>query len=181
MDLMCFEIINSSWHITHEPFFDPLQDKRWVADFLKKWGLENHGPVESSHLDRLAALRSFLTAAAQELLSGAVLSEKHISEMNRYLALDPYYHVLQFEADRYALHKEPTTTGWHVVEGRIVHSFAQLIDRFDLKRIKLCENPECRWIFYDASKNASRCWCGNTCASLIKVRRFRSRQKENRV
>ena len=49
------------------------------------------------------------------------------------------------------------------------------------QRLKAC--PDCRWIFYDNTRNASKRWClmtagsptGRSCGSIAKVRAFRQR------
>ncbi|MBC3984310.1 CGNR zinc finger domain-containing protein [Streptomyces sp. AC536] len=49
------------------------------------------------------------------------------------------------------------------------------------KRLRSC--PDCKWVFYDQSRNNSRTWCsmyagstGRACGSIAKVRRARGRQ-----
>jgi hypothetical protein len=50
------------------------------------------------------------------------------------------------------------------------------------KRLKSC--PDCRWVFYDNTRNASKRWClmyaggpdGRACGTIAKVRRYRDRQ-----
>jgi CGNR zinc finger len=50
------------------------------------------------------------------------------------------------------------------------------------KRLKAC--PDCKWIFYDNTRNGSKRWClmyaggpdGRACGTIAKVRRYRSRQ-----
>jgi predicted RNA-binding Zn ribbon-like protein len=45
------------------------------------------------------------------------------------------------------------------------------------QRLKACANEECRWIFYDASKNRSGSWCiMEICGSRAKMRSYRERQ-----
>lgn len=45
------------------------------------------------------------------------------------------------------------------------------------QRLKACANEECRWIFYDASKNRSGSWCiMEICGSRHKMRSYRERQ-----
>jgi predicted RNA-binding Zn ribbon-like protein len=52
-------------------------------------------------------------------------------------------------------------------------------------RLKAC--PDCHWVFYDRSKNASKRWClmtsggssGRSCGTIDKVRRFRQRQRSS--
>ena len=51
--------------------------------------------------------------------------------------------------------------------------------------VRLKECPDCRWVFYDHTKNRNKVWClmvaggpqGRSCGSISKVRRFRERQK----
>jgi predicted RNA-binding Zn ribbon-like protein len=50
------------------------------------------------------------------------------------------------------------------------------------KRVKAC--PDCRWVFYDSTRNGSKRWClmyaggpgGRACGTIAKVRRYRDRQ-----
>jgi predicted RNA-binding Zn ribbon-like protein len=50
-------------------------------------------------------------------------------------------------------------------------------------RLKSC--PDCRWVFYDHTRNAGKRWClmtaggpdGRSCGSIAKVRAFRNRQR----
>jgi predicted RNA-binding Zn ribbon-like protein len=49
-------------------------------------------------------------------------------------------------------------------------------------RLKICRNPECRWAFYDRSRNHSRVWCEmKECGNKMKARRFRQRSREEGV
>ncbi len=46
------------------------------------------------------------------------------------------------------------------------------------ERLKVCAADECRWVFYDASKNRSGTWCSmKTCGNRAKVHRHRARQR----
>ena len=53
-------------------------------------------------------------------------------------------------------------------------------------RLKAC--PDCRWVFYDHSRNASKRWClmtaggagGRSCGSIAKVRAHRERHRATR-
>jgi len=45
-------------------------------------------------------------------------------------------------------------------------------------RLKLCKNPQCRWAFYDRSKNRSGSWCTmSVCGNRSKARSFRMRRR----
>ena len=48
-------------------------------------------------------------------------------------------------------------------------------------RLKACANEECRWAFYDASKNRSGRWCTmQVCGARHKMRDYRKRKSEAR-
>jgi predicted RNA-binding Zn ribbon-like protein len=60
----------------------------------------------------------------------------------------------------------------------IVHN-AQLTGTWP--RLKLCENPECSWAFYDSSRNRSGSWCRmGECGNRLKNRAYRARQRSRR-
>ncbi|MET8824360.1 CGNR zinc finger domain-containing protein [Streptomyces sp. NPDC004610] len=45
-------------------------------------------------------------------------------------------------------------------------------------RLKSCDNPECRWLFYDESRNRTARWCSmRGCGSIVKARRYRDKQR----
>ena len=47
-----------------------------------------------------------------------------------------------------------------------------------LDRLKMCAAEECRWVFFERSKPATRRWCMSTlCGNRIKTRAYRERQR----
>ena len=47
----------------------------------------------------------------------------------------------------------------------------------ELSRVKICPADDCRWAFYDSSRNGSRQWCSMAvCGNLAKERAHRARQ-----
>jgi CGNR zinc finger/Putative stress-induced transcription regulator len=43
-------------------------------------------------------------------------------------------------------------------------------------RMKICRSPDCRWAYYDHSRNRSRAWCSMAaCGNRAKARAFRTR------
>ena len=47
------------------------------------------------------------------------------------------------------------------------------------QRLKACADDECRWAFYDHSKNRSGRWCSmSTCGNQQKARSYRERRRE---
>jgi predicted RNA-binding Zn ribbon-like protein len=43
--------------------------------------------------------------------------------------------------------------------------------------MRVCANPDCRWVFYDRSRNQQGHWCDMAvCGNRLKNRRLRARQ-----
>lgn len=80
----------------------------------------------------------------------------------------------------YRLRLGPARTGLEAVLSDIAASFAEVLVEGDPSRIKICEDPDCKWVFYDHSRNRTRRWCegASACGNLLKVRRFRERKKK---
>jgi predicted RNA-binding Zn ribbon-like protein len=46
------------------------------------------------------------------------------------------------------------------------------------ERLKICDADDCRWAYYDRSKNASGTWCSmSDCGNRAKARAYRARRK----
>lgn len=60
----------------------------------------------------------------------------------------------------------------------IIHSAAALLLSEKIKRVKLCADPSCGWLFLDNSRNRSRRWCDmKNCGNRAKARRYYQQQK----
>ncbi|WP_262848380.1 CGNR zinc finger domain-containing protein [Mumia quercus] len=64
------------------------------------------------------------------------------------------------------------------VSAEIAAAAAQLALAGRLDRVKICPADDCRWAFYDRSKNHSRQWCSmEVCGNRAKVRQHRERSR----
>lgn len=60
--------------------------------------------------------------------------------------------------------------------GAIAAAVAHLAAEQRWDRVKICAADDCRWAFYDASRNQSRQWCSmRVCGNRAKVRKHRDR------
>ncbi len=59
----------------------------------------------------------------------------------------------------------------------IVSDFVHTVLDRDIHRIRICDNPDCRWVFYDDTRSRTKRYCEDkTCGNLMKVRRFRAKK-----
>jgi predicted RNA-binding Zn ribbon-like protein len=115
----------------------------------------------------------------EDFMTGKKINENNMRSLNSILESSPSISRLEAKGKAYSLRQIPIERGLSVILAEIAASFAEVIAQGDSKRIKICENRDCLWIFYDESKNRSRKWCegGTGCGNLMKVRRFRVREK----
>lgn len=61
---------------------------------------------------------------------------------------------------------------------RLAESIARELIQGDTARLRVCENPQCRWVFKDTSRTGKRKWCSmRSCGNRAKVARHRARRK----
>ncbi len=57
-------------------------------------------------------------------------------------------------------------------------STARLLLSDQMRLLRACEKPDCRWLFLDTSKNRTRRWCDmKICGNRMKARRFKAQHK----
>lgn len=67
--------------------------------------------------------------------------------------------------------------------GDVLRHVLDAVDAGSWTRLKAC--PDCRWVFYDNTRNGRKRWClmnagaasGRGCGNIAKVRRYRARQR----
>jgi predicted RNA-binding Zn ribbon-like protein len=60
--------------------------------------------------------------------------------------------------------------------GAVLAAAVRLVDAGAWHRLKLCPADDCRWAFFDRSRNRSRTWCAmEVCGNRAKARSFRRR------
>ena len=133
------------------------------------------GVPDASTLATFHELRTLMQRVVQAVLQQQTPSVQDIVLLNSYLDKNPSKFELTNIRENFQLHQVSLISGWEEVLGEVAISFANLLSRYDLSRIKQCENPDCRWVYYDESANQSRRWCEDACANLMHVRRFRAK------
>jgi hypothetical protein len=73
---------------------------------------------------------------------------------------------------------EPEAAGVDGALGRLLALVTAAIEDGTWRRLKVCPADDCRWAFYDESRNRSATWCDmKVCGNRAKVRGFRERTR----
>jgi predicted RNA-binding Zn ribbon-like protein len=75
---------------------------------------------------------------------------------------------------------EPVGDGVDVVLGRLLAIVVEAQAAGTWSRMKACLADDCRWAFYDGSRNRSRTWCSmSVCGNRAKARSYRARARHD--
>lgn len=179
MEFLCLDVMNShkvDWRSAKNRR-DMLDDEAWLSDLLEKWQLTVSSRIDDVSLNLLKTLRDNMNAFV-EAMNRKEKPQAQLAYINNILMSVASSVQLTDRENRYGLADVYNAESWQLAIWHIAHSFAQLITDYDATRIKICDNCDCGWTFYDESKNKSRRWCDSkVCGNIMKVREFRARHK----
>lgn len=183
MESLYIDFLNSDWRDWRGSGRreDRLRKTEWLESFLADWGLQVPLPLAANEaqIEALVDLRTTMRRMVETIVHGEDITSEDLAQLNRVMAMAPSHPRLELQENVFRLEQVNDTSGWNLVMARIVESFADLLVYQDVRRLKICDNPDCRWVYYDQSRNRVRRWCDDkACGNLMKVRRFRERQKE---
>jgi predicted RNA-binding Zn ribbon-like protein len=180
MESLCLEFVNSEFRDFRGRWVnDYLRHPEWLAQFLEKWHLQVEQPADEQTLEELVTLRALLAHIVQALHTPEGIDAEDVAALNR--LLDKTVFRYQVECIDRELHiaSLPVRLDWNWVQNEIIADFLTLLADYATLRLKVCENPHCRYIFYDETKSRTRRYCSiDKCANLMKVRRFRARHRQ---
>lgn len=180
VELLWTDLLNSQWHDWRGSgqSEDRLDRPDWLPKVLAARGVPAPPLVTPEVLAELRELRQVLRHMTEALMTGGAPDIADVQALNRAMAGGPVARQLAKSAGGYRLDLVPVEQGWPQVIAQIAASFAQTLAEGESARLRVCDNPDCRWFFYDDTRNRTKRFCDDkTCGNLMKVRRFRARQK----
>jgi len=168
----CLDFVNSrrTDHLGRNGVVDRLPSPEWQHWFLHRWGL---APVAGEPpLPLLAEARDTLRRVLEDWAAGRRQAVRDLGRLDAWLAAAPVRR-------RFDGGLEPVRRDWTWVLAEVVASAGQVVAAGDGRRLKVCANPACSWLFWDESRNLAGRWCDSaTCGNLVKVRAFRRRRRD---
>jgi len=169
------DLVNSEEWDTYGHRTDWLEDSSWLPFFLKHWRFDAT-PVKSFPLVKFQSLRAILRNGCESIAAGRNISPADLRALNGVLNIAGRRQLFQRQ-DGLRVEFVSGSSGWDWILAQIALSFALLLSRGQGARVKICQNPDCRWAFYDSTKARSRRWCSDkVCGNRDRVRRSRARQ-----
>ncbi|MFM9330490.1 CGNR zinc finger domain-containing protein [Paenibacillus mesotrionivorans] len=166
---------------------DRLERVDMVNRLLDTWQLSAAFPLSPLELKEMRELRQWLRQLTERLVRGETLTLEDLDKLNGYMETFCVSYRLEVEVSEnsgheacppYRLEEERQGQGWAEVQGAVAASFARMLAHNEPGRIRICDNPDCLWVFYDDTRSRTKRFCDDTmCGNLMKVRRFRAKRK----
>jgi len=174
------------WPVPHDHLDSPAAALDWLVEhdllhrearlhLLSQYEASPATAVETlSRLRRVRqAMRGVLEAAAARQAPDA----SDLAEINRALRAHYIYELVPAPDGVSLDHRHQGDP----VEGaiaRLSEAIARELIQGDTSRLRICLNPQCRWVFKDTSRTGKRKWCSmRSCGNRAKVARHRARMK----
>jgi len=175
-----FDLVNSEEWDIHGIRTDHFENPAWLPFFLRRWKFArpNHAPFPVAKWKKhRAILRQICETAARH----KPITTADVHALNQALRLAGQMQLLQRQ-NGLQLELVTEISGWDRILAETARSFADILSQGHPARIKICRNPNCRWVFYDKTKAKSRCWCDDkSCGNRERVRQSRARSKRQFV
>ncbi|MZQ86445.1 hypothetical protein GQF01_30520 [Paenibacillus sp. 5J-6] len=157
---------------------DRLDKPGWLEQWLAIHNLPYPGTPSAKELDDLRWLRGHMLRIVQKLTVHESAAPADLEGLNRALSGGPMFlRIAESDAD-YRLESIPLRAGWSRIGAEVAASFGRILTECEPSRLRICENPDCMAVYYDETRNRSKRFCDDkACGNLMKVRRFRARQK----
>ena len=145
---------------------DLSHDREWLAGWLEEEGVR---PTAAA-LDRARTVRE----ALRELLYE---NNRQPGDRDPYPGLERAATAARLTLDLRQPAIVPRATGVDGALGRVLAVVFGAMQDGTFGRLKACRNHDCRWAFYDYSKNRSASWCSmQLCGNRTKTAAYRARQ-----
>lgn len=180
MERLWSDFLNSEWHDWRGSgkSGDRLEQAKWQEYFLSSWGLKATVPANANEIPYMRKFREQLHELAIRLANENQMNAEDWALLNEYMELGVVRRQFAGEGEGIELKLTPINNDWNQALAEIAASFGQTLLEGGDGRIRICDNPDCRWVFYDDTRNRTKKYCDDkTCGNLMKVRRFRARKK----
>ena len=159
-----------SYEDDEERLADPATTRRWLVES----GLASESvEVGAEEHEHLREVRRVIRGVLQANLEAD--AEPDLEALGRLAATHPA--PLAVSSDGVlGLDLDPVGSVGKLT-GQILGIMFEARTRDELRRLKICASDDCRWAFYDSSKNRGGTWCRmEECGNRVKNRRYRARR-----
>jgi predicted RNA-binding Zn ribbon-like protein len=174
------------WPVSHDHLDSPTTALDWLVehDLMHREArvhlLAQYDASLASGLETLGRLRRVRQAMRGVLEAAATRRAPdagELDEINRALRTHYIYELVP-ATDGVSLDHRHQGDPVDGAIARLAEAIARELIQGDTERLRICLNPQCRWVFKDTSRTGKRKWCSmRSCGNRAKVARHRARRR----
>jgi predicted RNA-binding Zn ribbon-like protein len=153
------------------------QDPSWAAEFVRthdEW-FTTPRPAELTAKD---AVRAAETADLVRAVAVATTQDDVLAQLNELLSrARPQPYATDHDGELHLHYARPDAPVLEQLTTTVAMGLSQVVVQHGWQRLGVCSAEGCDDVYVDTSRNASRRYCSNTCASRSTVAAYRARQK----
>ena len=157
----------------------PTETLQAPGDLAAWWAAETGEAMPAPEAGWFAAALGLREALHRQFVAraqGAPPPPADLDALNVALAAAPP-RLLAWDGDGLAWRMEGQSA-WEAARARLLWSAADLLTGARRERVRQCDNPECRYLFLDASKAGNRRWCDmSSCGNRAKAHRHYQKRR----
>lgn len=132
-------------------------------------------------LARAKALREALFALVTGIISGRAPPKDALALLREHWVEGIDAHQLRFAEGRVVAQLRSEAPDFDLVASMVAYRMVEHVLPLPVDRLRICQGPDCAWLFIDSSKAGRRRWCDMAvCGNAAKSRRFYARSRQRR-
>ena len=153
------------------------RDGDWADEFLRAHD-EWFTPETGLDLSPAETRRAAATADLVRAVAVAGTQEEVMDRLNELLALArPHPYATDHDGELHLHYARPDAPALEQLTTTVAMGLSQVVAQHGWQRLGVCSAEGCDDVYVDTSRNASRRYCSNTCASRSSVAAYRARRK----
>jgi predicted RNA-binding Zn ribbon-like protein len=159
--------------------FVHLLPKRMLRALAKKARKEPRAAAIA--LARAKALREALFELVTRIMSRRAPTKNALALLREYWITGIKAHALRFGDGRVLVDLRDDALDFDLIASMVAYRMVQQVLPLPKDRLRICQGPNCSWVFIDSSKAGRRRWCDMAvCGNAAKSRRFYARSRQRR-
>lgn len=132
-------------------------------------------------LTRAKTLREAMFAVVTRTIAGNAPPKDALVLLRKQWIAGLAAHELRFAAGRVTAALRPDAADFDLIARLVARRLVEEVLQAPAGRLRLCQGPNCSWLFLDRSKAGRRRWCDMAvCGNAAKSRRFLARSQRRR-
>ena len=159
--------------------FVHLLPKRVLRALAKK--AQKEPAAAASALARAKVLREALFELVTRIISRRAPPKRALALLREHWITGIKAYELRFRDGRVLVDLRNDALDFDLIASVVAYRIVQHVFPLPMDRLRICQGPNCSWVFIDSSKAARRRWCDMAvCGNAAKSRRFLARSRQLR-